>query len=419
VARVTLSASLLDRLPAGPALLWDRRLQGFGVRVFPGGRTSYVVKAGTTWRALRTLEGKPLPVTPGTLRVARTLAGEWLASLAAGTDPRPRTGPAETFGRFFEAVYLPWLKTERKSWAHVEQRIRKQFLPLLEDVALRDINAFALEKWKQQRRKQEWTGTPARAAGRSAVTIDRDLADLRAMLSRAVAWGYLDAHPLAGLTRARRADDAARPVVRFLSAAEEQRLRAALIARDEARRHAREQYRAWRRERSLGDVPPARAPYTDHLHPLVLLLMNTGLRRGEALGLVWGDVQGMRLQLRGEGTKNGRSRVVPLNDEARRVLAAWKPAGAPDDALIFPGQDGETMTSVKTAFGKVLKAAQVERFRLHDLRHHFASRLVQQGASLPVVGALLGHRTPAMTQRYAHLSDEVLAAAVEKLVAGA
>jgi integrase len=248
------------------------------------------------------------------------------------------------------------------------------------------------------------------------VTIDRDLADLKACLRRAVAWGYLGAYPLDGLTRARRADDAVRPIVRFLSPDEEARLRAALTARDDARRAAHERYRAWLRERHLPDLPEAGA-YFDHLQPLVLLLLNTGLRRGEALGLRWADVEGARLVVRGEGTKTGRSRSVPLNAEAVAVLAAWKPADARPVDLVFPGADGARIASVKTAFRRLLADAGITRFRLHDCRHHFASRLVQAGVSLPVVGALLGHRTAAMTMRYAHLSDDVLAGAVAKLEA--
>ncbi|HEY5972303.1 MAG TPA: site-specific integrase [Pseudoxanthomonas sp.] len=140
--------------------------------------------------------------------------------------------------------------------------------------------------------------------------------------------------------------------------------------------------------------------------------LNTGLRRGELLSLFWNDVDlvGKMITVRAERAKSGRQRHVPLNIEALGVLTRWR--GQCDDRPgIFQPND------VKTAWVKLLGRAKITNCRFHDLRHHFASRLVTKGVDLNTVRELLGHADIKMTLRYAHLAPDHLAAAVEKLAA--
>jgi integrase len=145
---------------------------------------------------------------------------------------------------------------------------------------------------------------------------------------------------------------------------------------------------------------------------LVLLAINTGLRLGELLALQWSDInaEGQMLTVRRENAKSGRQRHVPLNTEAATVLGKW--AAQKDCAGPVFGISG-----TKTSWGSLLVAASVAGFRFHDLRHHFASRLVMAGVDLNTVRELLGHADLTMTLRYAHLAPEHLAAAVNKLAA--
>jgi len=99
------------------------------------------------------------------------------------------------------------------------------------------------------------------------------------------------------------------------------------------------------------------------------------------------------------------------------ALAGWRGASPrPPDALVFPGVDGERMEDVKTAWASITTAAAIADFRFHDLRHTFASKLVQAGVDLNTVRELLGHADIKMTLRYAHLAPELKATAVAKLV---
>jgi integrase len=134
------------------------------------------------------------------------------------------------------------------------------------------------------------------------------------------------------------------------------------------------------------------------------------MRRGELLGLRWVDVDlaSRRVYLR--ETKNGSLRVLALNGLAVSVLASL-PQGAPGDAVLR-GVDGQKL-SVYTR--RLFASLGIVDASFHSLRHTAASWLVMQGVDLYAVGQLLGHRTPRMTQRYAHLSPQYMAGAVEKL----
>jgi integrase len=148
----------------------------------------------------------------------------------------------------------------------------------------------------------------------------------------------------------------------------------------------------------------------DWMRAPIALAAFTGMRRGELLGLHWSDVdlQGRRIYLR--ETKNGSLRVVALNELALRVLASL-PSGEPGDAVLA-GVDGQKL-SVYTR--RLFEGVGIADASFHSLRHTAASWLVMRGVDLYAVGQLLGHRTPRMTQRYAHLSPQYMAGAVGKL----
>jgi integrase len=200
--------------------------------------------------------------------------------------------------------------------------------------------------------------------------------------------------------------------VRYLSTEEESRLRTALRERDEEMRGARDSANDWRRKRKkelLGALPH----FGDHLTPAVLISMNTGMRRGELLSIRWSavDWRGKQLTVEGATAKNMQTRHIPLNTEALEVLKQWRDQQTPSSERVFAIDTG-----FKSAWAPLLVRAKIERFRWHDLRHHFASRLVQAAVPLNTVRELLGHGSLAMTLRYAHLAPDQKAEAVARLV---
>lgn len=150
----------------------------------------------------------------------------------------------------------------------------------------------------------------------------------------------------------------------------------------------------------------------DWLRPIIALLVSTGMRRGEVLGLRWLDVdrKGCRITL--PQTKNGEGRIVYLNQIACNALDSL-PGGKPTD-YVFAVQQG-TPEAVSMAFARACRLVGIADFRLHDLRHTAASWLRMQGADIHTVALILGHKDLRMAARYQHLSPTFLAEAVAKL----
>ena len=250
------------------------------------------------------------------------------------------------------------------------------------------------------------------AGGLSPASANRNMTRLRGVLARAVAWGVLEVHPLAKLKRLK-VDRRGR--VRYLTSAEEKALRKAMMDREAAICAERDSANKWRSERKkelLADL--RKLNFTDHLRPLAIVSINTGMRKGEIFNLTWKDVdlKNKIITVEGSTSKSGQTRHIPINKESLEVLTNWKhQTGC--EGFVFPGKDGHRLDNVKKSWDGLLKLAKIEGFRWHDLRHTFASKLVMAGVPLNTVRELLGHSDLAMTLRYAHLAPDSKAAAVE------
>lgn len=199
-------------------------------------------------------------------------------------------------------------------------------------------------------------------------------------------------------------DDMPNPVAKLGLASEEPRVR--WLTREEARRLISEAERASPRP---------------HLACFIRLALNTGCRRGELLNLEWSrvDLEGRRFLLEARHSKSRRRRTVPLNDDAVRTLRClmtWQRTHELRSPWVFGWRQGQRITTFKTSWSSALRRAGIENFRIHDLRHTFASWLVMQGESLYVVKDLLGHASVTQTEIYAHLAPSVAAAAVQRLL---
>ena len=251
----------------------------------------------------------------------------------------------------------------------MDSALETQLLPNFGHLPLDEIAAEDVHAW--------FDHYSEKAPGGANRTLDV----LRQILNHAIACGYQGGNPARGVVRNRT------PLrTRFLSRTEVARLLAALNAH---------------RGRGSGQQQA----------DIIRLLLLTGCRKGELVGLRWSEVSEGTLRLR-DG-KTG-PRLVYLNDRAQRILLRQPRTGGP---FVFPSlSDSSRHRSLELSlWRKARRKAQIEDVRLHDLRHTFASHAVMQGVPLPVVSRLLGHSRSRMTLRYAHAGDSETEAAAERI----
>lgn len=381
--------------------VWDHKLPGFHVRVNTNGRKFF--------RCLFRQNNQRKYITIGstellTVTEAKEKAKIILGMAANGVSPIAELESKKsvhTLKEYIDYEFAPWCETSRKAGKEDIKKIRTNFFDNFGDKKLLDILPLDIERWRSKRLM----------AGVKPATVNRDIATLKSTLSKAKAWGFITYNPLESI----------KPIkldvigkIRFLEIDEEKRLRKALDQREMQLIEKRKSANEWRRSRGYELFPE---DLCDYMKTMILLSINTGLRRGELFDLKWENVDFNRsnLVLGGHITKSGLTRHIPLNKEALSALREWR-KNTNSNELVFPNKDAKRLNNVKRSWATILRMADIKNFRWHDMRHHFASRLVMAGVDLNTVRELLGHADIKMTLRYAHLAPEHKARAVEKLV---
>ena len=369
----------VDRLrwnPNGPSVqvLWDCDPVGLGVRVHPSGRKAYVCR----YRATRGRAGRKRLLVLGpanvlTLDQARDDARKMLARVLHGEDPaetRERERSAITFGQLADR-YLDEQGAEKRSAKADRQRVRDYLRPafgtkLAVSVSRADLAALHTRLADQH----------------SGPTANRALALASVMFNWGERVGALPAghvSPAKGIPRYR------------------ERSRERFLSKDEMRRVLK-----------AVDAHP-----NVYFKAAILLFLETGLRRSELLSARWRDVDLEAGTLRVPRTKQGGAHEVPLTEVAVAVLK-----GLPreqDNPHVLPGtKRGSHLAGIDKMWADIRKAANVEDVWIHDLRRTVGSWMTQQGASIALVGAVLGHRNISTTAVYARVADDHQRAALEQ-----
>lgn len=389
-------AAVAKDQPERPYEVRADRPMGLLLRVQPSGARTFYVQTG---------RGKRVRIGPAgtfTLKMAEERAKKILLDPEAFASKRTSaTTLLDYIDDHYEEHALAKLKNGVKSVA----RVKAIWKPLL-NKRMAEITASEVDKL---RNKRILTGV-------SPATVNRDVAALSGVFTHWVEHGGGKAHPLAGLEALDVADD---ETIRYLTPDESKRLRQALADRDAEAAAERANANLWRAERGY-EMLPEIVGYCDHITPMVLLSLNTGMRQGELFSLTWEQIDMTRrtLTVLASHAKGNATRTTPLNTEALGVLTTIKPEAAA--GLVFKSPvTGGRFNNVKKAWAEVTKAAKLDGVRWHDLRHDFASQLVMRGVPLFTVQKLLGHANSRMTQRYAKLAPGALADAVAVLGAAA
>ena len=308
---------------------------------------------------------------------ARRIQGDLLqAALESGIAAQSK--PQMSFAHFVEAHYLPFILAKQRSTAAAESYLRNWIVPSLGDKMLDDVT----------KRDIVFLTRSLEIAELKPGSVNRILNIVKSCFSKAIEWEMCSfaESPAKGVAEIK--DHAAKE--RFLSQEEAHRL--------------------------IQIVRRSRNPM---LFPIVGFLLMTGARRSEALKARWEHIDLERKLWLIPLSKSGKPRHIPLSAKALSFLAEAKQIarfskGAKDSPFVFCNvKTGQAFTNIFNSWDKARERAGLKDVRMHDLRHSFASALVNNGLSIYDVKELLGHASITTTQRYAHLSQDRLAHATE------
>ena len=397
ISKRTVDAVAVPAEDVGETRLWDTDLKGFFLRVYPSGRRVYALKyrLGPLQR-IYTIGVHGSPYTPETARDAAEAA---LRRVVDGEDPaiskkeaREALTVANLIDRYLDEG--PDTKPAKRgsTWIIDRSNLDRHIRPLLgrkianaitkADAAraIRDISGGMTAKSEKSEKKR---GRITVTGGEGTARRTRTTA--AAMFAWGIEHGYVKANPFTSVKLA------AAPVrERFLSRKAAADLLDALTAMEDGEDMSR----------AVGDA--------------IRLLLLTGARKTEIAGLRWSEVEvdRKRLLLPPERTKAGGKtgeRHITLSPPALEILTRRRPKDAKPDGYVFPAGRGDGhIVAIRRPFLKACEKAGLSGYRVHDLRHSFASFLVADGASLFLVGKLLGHASTRTAERYAHLSGDPL-----------
>jgi integrase len=382
-----LTDKIVDALPVpakGNKRYPDSELRGFNAQVTAGGERGFVLRYRIHGRErLYTIGSRPTWTTVA----ARTRGKELRRLIDQGIDPHEQEaqerGEAVTVAEFWQRVYEPLhVSTKRPKWARdIRSMMRNDILPRLGSRAVKDVDHADVAALHRQITKR----APARANRvRDALSHMMNYAERPHITDdgeRVPALRPLFSNPARGVAR-----NPEERRQRFLSPAEMARLAEVLDRRPERTSVA-----------------------------LVRFLLLTGARFGEAAHATWSqiDLEAETWTKPSSHTKQKREHVSYLSKPALLLLRDLHEQNGSSEFL-FPGPTGQPITTIKTFWRSVTRQAGLEGVRIHDLRHSFASVLASGGASLLLIGQLLGHTQAATTQRYGHLVASVQREAVER-----
>lgn len=330
-----------------------------------------LVKRGNVWWMSFSYQGRQIRRSTGATdkRLAEAILAKIRVQIIEGRFFETCEEKTRTFGELmdrFEAEHVP-KKASQRSYRGYVKRLRAFF----GDRVLADVTPKVIVAYKNARL----------AAGKAPATVNREVAIMKKAFNLAVKeWEWCRANPV---------------------------LRVSM----EPERNQRDR---WLTDEEESRLLRACAPW---LRDLVLVALNTGMRMGELLELTWRGVDFGRRTVTVFRSKNGERRTIPVNHSVLVVLREQAKVRCLQTDRVFPSKAGTPLEGghVRRAFRLALTKARIEDVHFHDLRHTFATRLVQAGVDLYKVQRLLGHKSPTMTQRYAHHYPESLRDGVEIL----
>lgn len=368
---VKITQALLDGLTppeTGYKLVQDSYLPGFGVRITSKGVKSFILNYRIAGRLRRYTIGR---AGDWTVVAARKRASELRRMIDVGIDPmaeKQEAREAPNVRDLFDRYCRDHLPKKRTSSQVVDiQMFQKFILPSLGAMKVADLTFDHCDALHRKVSK------------RTPIQANRVIGLLRKACNLAIRWRWIDRNPAQGI-----ALNPENKRERYLTADELDRLNTA-----------------------MADHPKQTSC------DIVRFLILTGCRSGEAMRARWDQFDpDLRVWTKPAATtKQKKLHRVPVSEAVTALLLRRRDLATSE--WVFPSHTGEPFVTIKKTWASLYEKAEIEDVRLHDLRHTFASLLVSSGASLPLIGAMLGHTQTNTTARYAHLFDDTLSDAAE------
>ena len=398
-----LTKRIIDGIPpvTRPTIIYDTELKGFGVRVMPSGSKAWIVEFRPNGGGRKVATKRMTLGQTRTLNAdeARKAARDILAAVRLGQDPaRERTLNRDTpiLREFVERYLAEEAETKLKPGTVANYRIyfRKHVMPEIGAVKINAVSSADIAKLHHR------IGTT------KPVTANRVVEAISSLYRYAATANVVEKgfNPTTGISAFREERRE-----RFLTTDELQRLGTTL-------REAETVGLPWNTDEAstakhLPEPEKRLVVFSPYVTAAIRLLLLTGCRLREILHLRWNEIDFERGVLFLPDSKTGR-RTVVLNAPALAVLSELKRIGT---YVILGEKPDRPRSDLNRPWGRITVHAKLEGLRIHDLRHSFASIGASGGLGLPIVGKLLGHETPATTARYAHIDNDPLRRASERI----
>ncbi|MES9818266.1 MAG: tyrosine-type recombinase/integrase [Candidatus Thiodiazotropha sp.] len=350
--------------------IWDIEIPGYGLRITHSGVKSYILNYRFKGRQRKYTIGRHGDYTAET---ARAKALELRGVITKGGDPQAEKKKAKTIPllSLFADEYLAHIKKTNKTWNKDESKLNKRILPKWGKMRLDTLTTREIESFHSSLKTE-----------RAPATANRYLALIKRMLNLAIEWGYIDKNPAQHIK---------------------------LFKENNERTD-------WLNNEQIKSFLTTCSKYSDpYIAALFPFLLYTGARLGEALNAQWSSIDIDRGMWHIPEAKSGKGRYVPLAPQAIHLLEALEQQEG--NPFVFCGRvKGQALVNVAKPWKRIKAAANLpNHFRIHDLRHTFASWGVSHGIDLYHIQALLGHSSSQMTQRYSHLAEDGIKASVKQI----
>ena len=356
-------------IDGGRDVRWDDEIPGFGVRVYPNAKKSFVLSYRVNGRKRLMVLGAFGALT---LEQARKLARRFLVSIIDGTDPlekRRKAAEGNTVKDLCEVYMQRHAVPHKKTWKDDERRIQKYVLPIWRNLKASNI------------RRADVAVLHAKIGDSHPYEANRVLELLSKMFGLARRWGYLEESAV----------NPARDIDKFKEAKRDR-----WVTPEEIPRLVRA-------------INEEQNPY---VRTAIWLYLLTGLRKTELLKAKWADVDWARGELKIPDTKSRRVHYVPLSGPALAMLR--KTSRFEGNEFILPGRNpGGHIVNIHKPWHRIRARAELRDVRLHDLRRTVGSWLAQSGNSLHLIGKVLNHSSTATTAVYARFAQSQVREALE------